>query len=425
MAKIAVIGAGYVGLTTGACLAHLGHDVVVADNNDDRVKSLKEGIVPFFEPGLDELVSDVVESEKLSFVLGASKASENAEFHFLCLPTPAHTDGSSDLSYFEEGINEILSVLQPNSIVINKSTVPLGTAKRLQQDMARTDVHIVSNPEFLSEGNAIRDFLEPSRIVIGANSREHSERVAKLYSKLNAPILMSSWESAELIKHTANAFLAMKLTFVNEIATLCELTGADIKDVTDGIGYDPRIGSDYMNAGPGWGGSCFPKDSASLAQVARSFGFDFTLLEHTIDLNQKHLDRTAQKVQHLVPTGSPHKKVAAWGLTFKAGTDDLRYSPAVEVLKRLEADDYEILAFDPTVKENLTQLASTVIMDDPYGCVNGADALIVLTEWKDFKLLDMKAVAKSMRNANLIDTRNIFNRNEMEKIGFTYVGIGV
>ena len=425
MAKIAVIGAGYVGLTTGACLAHLGHHVVVADNNDNRIKSLKAGVIPFFEPGLDELVSDVVESERLSFVLGAANASANAEFHFLCLPTPARTDGGSDLSYFEEGINEILSVLQPNSIVINKSTVPLGTAKKLQEDIARTDVHVVSNPEFLSEGNAIRDFLEPSRIVIGANSREHSERVAKLYSRLNAPILVSSWESAELIKHTANAFLAMKLTFVNEIATLCEISGADIKDVTDGIGYDPRIGSDYMSAGPGGGGSCFPKDSASLAQVARSFGFDFTLLEHTIDLNQKHLDRTAQKVQRLVPTGSPHRKVAAWGLTFKAGTDDLRYSPAVEVLKRLEADDYEILAFDPTVKENLTQLASTVITDDPYGCVNGADALIVLTEWKDFKLLDMKAVAKSMRNANLIDTRNIFDRNEMEKIGFTYVGMGV
>ena len=291
------------------------------------------------------MVSDVVESERLSFVLGAANASANAEFHFLCLPTPAHTDGSSDLSYFEEGINEILSVLQPNSIVINKSTVPLGTAKRLQQDMARTDVHIVSNPEFLSEGNAIRDFLEPSRIVIGANSREHSERVAKLYSKLNAPILMSSWESADLNKHTANAFLAMKLTIVNEIATLCEMTGADIKDVTDGIGYDPRIGSDYMNAGPGWGGSCFPKDSASLAQVAFVW-FDFTLLEHTIDLNQKHLDRTAQKVQHLVPTGSPHRKVAAWGLTFKAGTDD-RYSPAVEVLKRLKRTTTRSLLLTP------------------------------------------------------------------------------
>ncbi len=424
MAKIAVIGAGYVGLTTGACLAHLGHDVIVADNNDDRVKSLKEGIVPFFEPGLDELVSDVVESEKLSFVLGASKASENAEFHFLCLPTPAHTDGSSDLSYFEEGINEILSVLQPNSIVINKSTVPLGTAKRLQQDMARTDVHIVSNPEFLSEGNAIRDFLEPSRIVIGANSREHSERVAKLYSKLNAPILMSSWESAELIKHTANAFLAMKLTFVNEIATLCEMTGADIKAVTDGIGYDPRIGSDYMNAGPGWGGSCFPKDSASLAQVARSFGFDFTLLEHTIDLNQKHLDRTAHKVEGAILGDHQKGKIAAWGLTFKAGTDDLRFSPAIEVLQRLEKTGFEICAFDPTVKERLLQLPLTSIEIDPYKCVSEADALVILTEWDDFKHLDMGKVASLMRNLNLIDSRNIFARAEMENLGFTYIGTG-
>ena len=424
MAKIAVIGAGYVGLTTGACLAHLGHDVVVADNNDDRVKSLKAGIIPFFEPGLDELVSDVVKSEKLSFALGASKASENAEFHFLCLPTPARTDGSSDLSYFEEGINEILSVLQPNSIVINKSTVPLGTAKRLQEDMARTDVHIVSNPEFLSEGNAIRDFLEPSRIVIGANSREHSERVAKLYSKLDAPILMSSWESAELIKHTANAFLAMKLTFVNEIATLCEMTGADIKDVTDGIGYDPRIGSDYMNAGPGWGGSCFPKDSASLAQVARSFGFDFTLLEHTIDLNQKHLDRTAHKVEGAILGDHQKGKIAAWGLTFKAGTDDLRFSPAIEVLQRLEKTGFEICAFDPTVKERLLQLPLTSIEIDPYKCVSEADALVILTEWDDFKHLDMGKVASLMRSLNLIDSRNIFARAEMENLGFTYIGMG-
>ena len=424
MAKIAVIGAGYVGLTTGACLAHLGHDVVVADNNDDRVKSLRAGIIPFLEPGLNELVSDVVKSKKLSFVLGASNASENAEFHFLCLPTPARTDGSSDLSYFEEGINEILSVLPPNSIVINKSTVPLGTAKRLQETLERKDVHIVSNPEFLSEGNAIRDFLKPNRIVIGANSREHSGRVAKLYSKLNAPILISSWESAELIKHTANAFLAMKLTFINEIATLCEMTGADIKDVTDGIGYDPRIGSDYMKPGPGWGGSCFPKDSASLVQVSRSFGFDFTLLEHTIDLNQKHLDRTAHKVEGAILGDHQNRKIAAWGLTFKAGTDDLRFSPAIEVLQRLEKRDFEICAFDPTVKERLLQLPLTSIETDPYKCVSGADALVILTEWDDFKHLDMGKVASLMRSLNLIDSRNIFARAEMENLGFTYIGMG-
>jgi len=424
MAKIAVIGAGYVGLTTGACLASLGHDVVVADNDNDRVNSLKIGEIPFFEPGLKELVSEVVDSQKLSFVSGAANASKDAEFHFLCLPTPANKDGSSDLSFFEKGINEISSVLKPNSIVVIKSTVPLGTAKEIQKALGRKDTHVVSNPEFLSEGNAIRDFLEPSRIVFGANSLEHSERVAELYSEIDAPILMNSWESAELIKHTANAFLAMKLTFVNEIATLCEITGADIRDVTSGIGYDPRIGSDYMQAGPGWGGSCFPKDSASLAQVARSFGFDFTLLEHTIDLNRKHLDRTAHKVSQLIPNNTSTRKVAAWGLTFKAGTDDLRYSPAVEVLKRLETEQYVITAFDPTVEESLPQLPSTKIMDDPYECVSGTDALVILTEWDDFKLLDMEAVADSMRNANLIDTRNMFNRYEMEEIGFTYIGMG-
>ena len=424
MAKIAVIGAGYVGLTTGACLAHLGHDVVIADNDDDRVTSLRAGKIPFYEPGLDELVSEVVKSKKLSFVLGASKASQNAEFHFLCLPTPANNDGSSDLSFFEAGIMEIVSVLQPNSIVLNKSTVPLGTAKKLQEALVRTDIHVVSNPEFLSEGNAIRDFLEPSRIVIGANSKENADRVAELYSKVNAPILTTSWESAELIKHTANAFLAMKLTFVNEIATLCELSGADIGDVTDGIGHDPRIGTDYMKPGPGWGGSCFPKDSASLAQVARSFGFDFTLLEHTIDLNQKHLDRTARKVEEVI-LGDPKKgKIAAWGLTFKAGTDDLRYSPAVEVLQRLEKIGYEICAFDPTVKEKLLQLPSTSIVNDPYKCVSEADALVVLTEWNDFKHADMGKVASLMRSLNLIDSRNIFARAKMESFGFTYIGMG-
>ena len=324
----------------------------------------------------------------------------------------------------EKGINEISSVVKPNSIVVNKSTVPLGTAKKIQKALRRKDTHVVSNPEFLSEGNAIRDFLEPSRIVIGANSKEHSERVAELYSKVDAPILISSWESAELIKHTANAFLAMKLTFINEIATLCEITGANIKDVTNGIGYDPRIGIHYMQAGPGWGGSCFPKDSASLTQVARSFGFDFTLLEHTIELNQKHLDRTANKVKKMIPKDIEDKRVSAWGLTFKAGTDDLRYSPAVEVLKRLETEHFLITAFDPTVKGKLPELPLTEIANDPYACAEGSDLLAILTEWDDFKQLDMETVALSMRNPNLLDTRNVFEKHEMERIGFTYIGMG-
>ena len=425
MAKIAIIGAGYVGLTTGACLAHLGHDVIIADNKDDRVKSLQEGRIPFYEPGLEELVSNVVKSKRLSFVLGAANASENAEFHFLCLPTPSNNDGSSDMSFFEKGVDEISPVLQPNSIVINKSTVPLGTAKRLQETLTNKESHVVSNPEFLSEGNAINDFLTPSRIVIGASSKEHAERVSKLYSDIDAPILLCSLESAELVKHTANAFLAMKLTFVNEIATLCEMTGADIEEVTSGIGYDPRIGADYMRAGPGWGGSCFPKDSASLAYVARSAGFEFTLIEHIIELNQKHLDRTAQKVMQIARNKDKDIKIAAWGLTFKAGTDDLRYSPAIEVLQRLEKEGYEINAFDPMVKGSIPNLPFTQVTDDPYDCVKNADALVVLTEWVNFVELDMGTVAKSMRNPNLIDTRNIFTKSEMEILGFEYVGMGI
>ena len=236
--------------------------------------------------------------------------------------------------------------------------------------------------------------------------------------------LYQGWESAELIKHTANAFLAMKLTFINEIATLCEMTGANIKDVTNGIGYDPRIGIHYMQAGPGWGGSCFPKDSASLTQVARSFGFDFTLLEHTIELNQKHLDRTANKVKKMIPKDIEDKRVSAWGLTFKAGTDDLRYSPAVEVLKRLETEQFLITAFDPTVKGKLPELPLTEIANDPYACAEGSDLLAILTEWDDFKQLDMETVALSMRNPNLLDTRNVFEKHEMERIGFTYIGMG-
>ena len=216
----------------------------------------------------------------------------------------------------------------------------------------------------------------------------------------------------------------MKLTFVNEIATLCEMSGADIEEVTSGIGYDPRIGADYMRAGPGWGGSCFPKDSASLAYVARSVGFDFTLLEHIIELNQKHLDRTAQKVMQIAPSNNGDIKIAAWGLTFKAGTDDLRYSPAIEVLQRLENEGYKINAFDPMVKESIPSLPLTQVRDDPYACVKSADALVVLTEWVDFVELDMETVAESMRNPNLIDTRNIFTKSEMENLGFKYVGMG-
>jgi len=425
MAEIAVIGAGYVGLTTGACLSQLGHDVTVADIDLPRIEALQRGKIPFVEPELSEIVNTGIKSKKLKFVVGAKNACESAEFHFVCLPTPANNDGSTNLSFFKSGIEEISEVLQPNSILITKSTVPVGTAASLKAQLQRNDISVVSNPEFLAEGNAVNDFLYPSRIVIGAETAEEAQRVAGLYSKINAPVITTGWESAELIKHTANAFLAMKLTFINEIATLCERTDADIQDVAMGIGYDPRIGASYLNPGPGWGGSCFPKDSSSLAFIAREAGFNFTLLEHTIDLNRKHVERTAMKVLEMLPQEIHNQKIAAWGLTFKAGTDDLRSSPAIDVLHHLVAEENRICAYDPTVTQQIAQIPEVHVETDPYICAENADVLVILTEWEEFKEVDMARISEIMKSPNLVDTRNLFNREQMEKLGFTYLGMGV
>lgn len=424
MAEIAVIGAGYVGLTTGTCLSELGHNVTIVDIEHSRIESLREGIIPFVEPSLAGLVSAGIKSGKLKFVHGSEKACKDADFIFICLPTPSSQDGSTDLSIFESGINQIADIAKPDSTLIIKSTVPVGTASKIKDQLQRADLAVVSNPEFLAEGSAVKDFLEPSRIVIGAVRIEDAERVAELYEKIEAPVLTSSWESAEIIKHTANAFLALKLTFINEIATLCEKTGADIQEVTLGIGLDPRIGSNYLNPGPGWGGSCFPKDSSSLAHVAREVGFDFTLLEHTIELNQEHLSRTAKKVTDALPKDKQTRKIAAWGLTFKAGTDDLRSSPAIEILKKLTQSQDSISVFDPTVKGELAALPEILVEADPYLCAKGADVLVVLTEWKEFRELDMALVAQNMYSPILVDTRNLFKRHEMEKLGFIYYGMG-
>ena len=425
MVNIAVIGAGYVGLTTGACLSYVGHNVTIADLNASRIAGLQKGEIPFVEPLLSEIVADGLRSERLTFVTGAINACKDAKFHFLCLPTPPDDDGSTELSFFQTAVDEISEALQPTSSIINKSPVPVGTAKIISEQINRRDISIVSNPEFLAEGNAVNDFLSPSRIVIGAETREDARRVEELYSNIDAPVLLTGWESAELIKHTANAFLAMKLTFVNEIATLCEKTGADIQDVAKGIGYDPRIGASYLNPGPGWGGSCFPKDSSSLVHVARKVGFDFTLLEHAIQLNKKHVERTAGKVLKLLSKEKNSPKVAAWGLTFKAGTDDLRSSPAIEVLSHLIAEGIKICAYDPTVTGTIEQIPEVSIETDPYASVEDADVLVVLTEWEEFNEFEMGKVANMMKSPSLVDTRNLFDREEMESVGFTYFGMGL
>ena len=426
MADIAVIGAGYVGLTTGTCLAHLGHDVTIADVDEEKVQKLAGGEIPIFEPGLSELLSEGIENGNLKFVVGAVNASQNAAFHFLCLPTPPNPDGSTNMEYLSSAIEEIKEILPTNSVIVNKSTVPVGTASQLKKQIQRTDVEIVSNPEFLSEGNAVQDFLHPSRIVIGAESQQAATKVAALFSDIDAPNQITGTESAELIKHTANAFLAMKLTFINEIATLCELVGANVLDVAEGIGYDPRIGPTYLRPGPGWGGSCFPKDSASLLQTAHKAGFDFGLLETAITLNQIHLKRTAEKVIHALPEGKEveKSKIAVLGLTFKAGTDDLRSSPSLAVIEHLLNLKAHVSAYDPMVNLPIKNMDNLEISSTAYDAVNNADALVILTEWQEFADLNYERIHEAMSHPVVIDARNVLNRQELEQLGFQYIGLG-
>ena len=420
VAKIAVIGSGYVGLTTGACFAHLGHDVICADIDADKVAKLNRGEIPIVEYGLEKLVQEGLESQRLSFVLGSTVASAECEFHYLCVPTPQGDDGSADLSYLEQAAREIATVLPPNSIVVNKSTVPVGSTDLVARVMGRPDVSVVSNPEFLREGTAVDDFLNPDRVVIGSDNQEASIRVAALYAKVPAPIMVTDPVSAETIKYASNAFLASKLSFINAMATLCEAVGADVNDVVLGMGYDKRIGKEFLHPGPGWGGSCFPKDTIALARIAEDAGYDFRFLREVLRVNEEQFDRTAQKVLDVLPNGG---KVAVWGLTFKAGTDDLRQSPSLEVIDRITSAGGLVTAYDPVIRALPDHPAVTVV-DDAYAAVVDADVLVVLTEWDEFRWLDFDKVVEVMPGRHIVDGRNLLDRSQLIRRGFTYRGIG-
>lgn len=424
MAKIAVIGTGYVGLTTGACFAHLGHDVVCADIDEEKVARLQAGEIPIVEAGLDRVVAECLDAGNLRFVVGAANASAEAEFHYLCVPTPQGPDGAADLSYLTAAAEEIGPLLPANSVVVNKSTVPVGTTKVVEEVIRRQDVRVVSNPEFLREGSALQDFLNPDRVVIGADDQEAAIRVAALYARVTAPVMVTDPVSAELIKYASNAFLATKLSFINEVANLCESVGADVNDVVLGMGYDQRIGRSFLRPGPGWGGSCFPKDTAALVRIAHEAGCDFDFLQGIIDLNRKQFDRTATKVAAQVMREPEQARIAAWGLTFKAGTDDLRESPAIEVLRRLTDAGYPVRAYDPVIRKPVAELPGVQIVDDPYLAVDGADVLVVLTEWDEFRLLDFDKVAELMYATRIVDARNLLDRSLLTRRGFVHIGVG-
>jgi UDPglucose 6-dehydrogenase len=428
MSQIAVVGTGYVGLTTGAYLAHLGHNVVCADVVPEKVERLNAGEIPIVEPGLDELVQEGRREGRLTFVLGAVNAVQKAEFVFLAVPTPQGGDGSADLSYVIQAAEQISPVLPSNSIVINKSTVPVGTARKVEEALNRSDVFVVSNPEFLREGSAVYDCLHPDRIVIGSRHQEAAVRVASLFQKLQAPLIITDSASSETIKYASNAFLAAKVSFINAMANICEVVGADIREVSLGMGYDKRIGFEFLKPGPGWGGSCFPKDSHALIKIAEESGYDFAMLKGVIDVNEAQYGNTAEKIRAGVGGSLQGKTVAVWGLTFKANTDDLRDSPALYVIDILKAEGAHVKAYDITQTlphaPSHPSLEGVEICADAYAATESADVLAVLTEWDEFRWLDFEKVKGQLNSATIVDARNLLDGAHLRRKGFDYRCIG-
>jgi UDPglucose 6-dehydrogenase len=421
---VAVIGTGYVGLTTGAYLAHLGHKVVCADIDEDKVRRLNKGEVPILEAGLDDLVEEGVHTGRLSFVVGAKAAVTDAEFVFLCVQTPQGADGSADLTYIRVAAEEIGPELGPESIIINKSTVPVGSTRVVEAAIGRDDIFVVSNPEFLREGSAVHDCLNPDRIVIGSENQEAAMRVANLFESLKAPLVVTDPASAETIKYASNAFLATKVSYVNALANVCEAVGADVREVVLGMGYDKRIGFEFLKPGPGWGGSCFPKDTRAMVHIAEEAGYDFGLLRGVITVNDEQYVRMADKVERAAGGSVDGCIVAAWGLTFKARTDDLRDSPAIEVIRRLQERGAKVRAYDPAIPKPRPGLEGIDVYTDPYAVCEGAEVLAVLTEWDEFRWVDFAKVAGLMHHARIVDTRNLLEPAAIRRRGFAYDGLG-
>lgn len=438
--RIAVIGAGYVGLPTAAVLAHFGHQVVVAERDEARYELLRAGRLPIVEQGLSDLVREGADAGRLRFVADAGAAVIGTKFVFLCVPTPESPDGSADLSYVREVARSIGPHLMAGAVVVNKSTVPVGTVHLVEEETGRSDIAVVSNPEFLREGSAVSDSLRPDRVVVGSEDLTAAARVAALFAPTQAPIVVTDPVSAETIKYAANAFLATKLSFVNALANLCESVGADVRDVILGLGYDHRVGFEFLRPGPGWGGSCLPKDTSALISMAGDAGYDFSLLKATISANDEQRARIVAKVVAAAtgsgdPTSDLHQVVVGvWGLTFKAGTDDRRFSPGVAIARELLARGAAVRAYDPTVApaELAGHLAGPIAPDlarmtlcaTPYEAAQGVHAVALLTEWDEFRTVDFHKVADVMVSPAIVDARNLLDPAALRRAGFAYWGVG-
>jgi UDPglucose 6-dehydrogenase len=431
--RLGVVGTGYVGLTTGACFAHLGHHVVCGDVDQRKIDLLKDGHIPIVEDGLEAIVNDSVAAGRLEFVLGSQTAAADADIVFLCVPTPQGDDGSADLSYIEQAAREIAPVLKPGAVVVNKSTVPVGSTRAVERVLQRDDVFVVSNPEFLREGTAVNDFLQPDRVVVGAANRDAAAQVAELYNGIETEVIITDPASAETIKYAANGYLAMKISFVNAVAAMCEHVGADVSAVVEGIGSDTRIGRRFLNPGPGWGGSCFPKDSRALVKIAEDHGYDFSMMRGVISVNDEQRRRMVDKVARAVgrhQSDLSGTKVGALGLTFKAGTDDLRESPAVAIIGELRRVGAQVKAFDPTTTGVLAphwakMLEGIELVGDPMEIADDVDVVCVFTEWPEFASIDLDELAARVgKGTTIVDTRNLFDPDAVKDAGLRYDGVG-
>jgi UDPglucose 6-dehydrogenase len=429
---IAVIGTGYVGLVTGACFAEFGVDVTCVDVDESKIDRLNNGIIPIYEPGLDQLVEKNVKAGRLHFTTSVGSAVAGAQVVFLAVGTPPKDDGSPDMSFYQQAAKDVAEAMNGYKVLVTKSTVPIGTGKWLKDFVTKnlktdTNFGVASNPEFLREGAAIDDFMRPDRVVIGSNESEAIEVMKELYRPLyliETPIVITSLEAAELIKYAANAFLATKITFINEVANLCDAIGCDVHDVARGMGMDNRIGRKFLHPGPGYGGSCFPKDTRALTTVADQFGVETRIVDAVIEANERQRDAMIPKIEKLVGD-LKGKKIGVLGLSFKPETDDMRESPAIEIVHAMIERGATVRAFDPVAMDEAKHYVNGIeYASDEYDAINGADALVIITEWNQFRALDMEKVKGLLKAPKIADLRNIYEPADMREMGFEYVGVG-
>lgn len=430
MRKICVIGVGYVGLVTGTCFADMGNHVTCLDISAERVEKLKRGEMPIYEPGLEEMVKRNVAAKRLTFTTSYPDAVQGAEFIFIAVNTPPSSDGEADLQYVRSAAQSISQVLTQYAIIVNKSTVPVGTGDAVAEILESNgkkpgiDFDIVSNPEFLAEGTAVFDFSQPDRVVLGGTNRDAVSKVAQLYLPLRCTIMTTDLRTAEMIKYASNAFLATRISFINEIATICEKVGADVKEVAAGMGMDRRIGRAFLNAGLGYGGSCFPKDVKALTWMAEVNDCHPQLLRAVMEINRDMRRKAISKLRETL--GSLRgKTIAIWGLAFKPNTDDVREAASLDIIHILQNEGAKVRAYDPVAQDIMRHTSNDItICQDAYQAVEQADALVLVTEWNEFKQADMERVAKSMKHPVLIDGRNIYDHDKMQALGFQYRGVG-